>query len=140
MLKITHNDHTIELYASPKEMPIARRHILQKWLLHDSGIGNDMNAVDQRLAQLLTYSHAGKMEEVQTEVTNLRYTFFSMLQGIDYTTRSFACFVGKINGESQNDISDQGIKETSAKLAELQFTDEEIKTWFEDVKKNLMRN
>lgn len=140
MLKIQHEKGTLELYASPKEMSITRRQALQKWILHDSGIGNDMYAVDQRLAKLLAFSSAGKVEEVHNEAINLRYTFFSMLQGIDYTTRSFACFVGRINGDERNDISDQGLKDTAEAIGAIGFTSEEVDEWFKDVKKNLMPN
>jgi len=140
MLKIEQNGNTLELYASAKEMPITRRQALQKWILHDSGIGSDMESVDKRLANVLVFATNAKFEEMKGEVLNLRYTLFSMLQGIDYKSRAFACFVSKINGEQVNDISDDGLKETARKLGELQFTFEEIDSWFEEVKKKLIPN
>lgn len=140
MLKITHNNHTLELYASAKEMPITRRQALQKWILHDSGIGSDMESIDKRLTNVLVFATNGKTEEMKGEILNLRYTFFSMLQGIDYKSRAFACFIARVNGEEMNDISDDGLRATAAKLGELQFTFDEIDSWFEDVKKKLIPN
>ncbi len=132
--------HTIELFSSAKEFPITRRQVLQNWLLHDSGIGSDMESIDRRLATLSLYSSEGKTNEVFNETMNLRFTFFSMLQGIDYKTRSFACFVATINGKEYNDLTSEGLKKTAEAIAALNITDSEMDVWFEDVKKKLIRN
>jgi hypothetical protein len=140
MITITHNEHKIELYGSIKEIPITRYKALQLLLLQDSGIGSDMGAIDHKLERILMFANAGKTDETREEVLNLRYTFHSMLKGLDYKTRAFGCLVSKINGVQQADLTDEGLKNTVKVMEDLNISSEELNVWWEDLKKNLIPN
>jgi hypothetical protein len=140
MISISHGQHTIELFGSIKELPITRYKALQLLLLQDSGIGADMGAIDAKLEKILMFANAGKTNETREEVLNLRYTFHSMLKGLDYKTRAFGCLVNKINGVQQADITDEGLKNTVKVIEDMGVTSEELNEWWEDLKKNLIPN
>lgn len=142
MVEITKLDNVLEVYASPKELPIPRYKAMQLFILQDTGIGSDMHAVDTRLQSLMMFAGAGaeKLTELHTELHNLRFTFFSLIKGLDYKTRSFACLVAKINGIEYNDISDDGLAKVAAEIERIGFSVEELDEHFSEVKKKLILN
>ena len=140
MITITENYNTIELFASIKELPITRYRLLQSLLIQESGIGSDMAAVDERLQRILMFAASGKADETKEEAMNLRYTFFSMLNKLNYKTKAFACFVWKINGVESNDISDEGLNRTVKCIEDFGVSMEQLEGWFDDVKKKLIPN
>ncbi|MEI8142829.1 MAG: hypothetical protein WCG90_08185 [Chitinophagia bacterium] len=140
MITIAENNNTIELFGSIKELPITRYRLLQSLLIQDSGIGADMAAVDERLQRLILFVTNEKNQEAKEEAMNMRYTFFSMLNKISYKSKAFACFVWKINGLEQKDISDEGLKNTVDVIEKLGVSMQQLEDWFEDVKKKLIPN
>ncbi|MEN6622147.1 MAG: hypothetical protein ABFD50_11425 [Smithella sp.] len=140
MITITDNNNTIELFASIKELPITRYRLLQSLLIQESGIGSDMAAVDERLQRIIMFAASGKTDETKEEAMNLRYTFFSMLNKLNYKTKAFACFVWKINGVESTDISDEGLNRTVKCIEDFGVSMEQLEGWFDDVKKKLIPN
>ena len=140
MITITDNNNTIELFASIKELPITRYRLLQALLIQESGIGSDMAAVDERLQRIIMFAASGKADETKEEAMNLRYTFFSMLNKLNYKTKAFACFVWKINGVESSDISDEGLNRTVKCIEDFGVSMEQLEGWFDDVKKKLIPN
>lgn len=140
MITITENNNTIELFGSIKELPIARYRLLQSLLIQDSGIGDNMAAVDERLQRIIMFASTGKADETKEEAMNLRYTFFSMLSKLNYKSKAFACFIWKINGVESRDISDEGLKRTVEIIESFGTSMEQLEAWFEDVKKKLIPN
>lgn len=106
-------------------------------LLQDAGIGSDMQSVDDRLANLITMAGESKHSEVADEATNLRYTFFSMLNGIDYKSKSFACLIHSIDGYPIDD-SEEGLSRAVDALKEMTY--QELEDHFDEIKKNLILN
>lgn len=140
MIVVNDKGNSIQLFGSIKELPIARYKVLQTILLQDSGIGADMAAIDQRLERILMFANAEKPQETREEVLNLRYTFYSLLKGLDYKTRAFACLISEINGVKQTDLSDEGLKNTVKVLEDLDISFEQVESWWDDVKKKLIPN
>ncbi len=140
MITITENNNTIELFASIKELPITRYRLLQSLLIQESGIGSDMASVDERLQRIIMFAASGKTDETKEEAMNLRYTFFSMLNKLNYKTKAFACFVWKINGVESTDISDEGLNRTVKCIEDFGVSMEQLEGWFDDVKKKLIPN
>lgn len=138
MTTIQINNITIELYSGIKELPIQRFKIFQNYLLQDSGIGNTMEDIDKHLANTIMFLGADKKTEAKEELTNVRYTFYSLLNGIDYKTKSFACLVKKIDGLEYADLSTEGLDNVVNKLEEIGATIEEIQSHWHQVKKNLI--
>lgn len=140
MQTITSNNHTITVYSSPKELPIARYKAMNQMILHDSGIGNDMAAVDKRLQNLYNFLSSSKIDDAVTEVNNLRFTFYSLISQLDYKSKTFACLVKEIDDVEYNDITDEGLAKVSALISEIGFTVEDLEEHFNSVKKKLIPN
>lgn len=103
------------MYDAIDELPIVRFHKYQKFLLVDAGIGSDIAAFDQRIEKTRRFLMAGKTEQAQKELENLRQSVFLIQNGISPQHRAFAVLVTKIDGRECNDISDDalaGITET----------------------------
>lgn len=126
------------MYSSIKELPINRYKVMQNYMLQESGIGNDMASIDRHLQNTVMFLGSGKTDECKEELTNLRYSFYSMINGIDYKTKSFACLIKQINGVLCDDISTEGLSATVDSLISLDPSTDEIETLWADVKKNSM--
>lgn len=115
MVTVKIGKHTVEMYDAIDELPIVRFHKYQKFLLVDAGIGSDIAAFDQRIEKTRRFLMAGKTEQAQKELENLRQSVFLIQNGISPQHRAFAVLVTKIDGRECNDISDDalaGITET----------------------------
>lgn len=140
MQKIEHNTHSIELFSTIKELPIQRHKAMQAMLLQDSGIGSDMASIDQRLSSAITFLNAGKTAEAATEIANFRYTAFSIMNGLDYKTKAFACLVHSINGKVFKDLTNEGLEAVCLEIEATDISRETLDAHFETVKKNLIQN
>lgn len=138
MITIKAGDNDIELFGSIKELPVKRYKVMQQYLLQDSGIGSDIEAIDERMTRLVTFMEAAKHDEAKEELANLRYTFFSAISGLDFKTKAFACLVSKVNGKPAEDLSSDGLN----KIAELfdNISVEEMEKHWELIKKKLIQN
>ena len=64
--------HTVEYYDTIDALPIVRFHKYQKLLLVDAGVGSDITAFDQRVEKARRFIVAGKPDQAQQELENLR--------------------------------------------------------------------
>lgn len=140
MITVQLNKTSIVLYSSIKELPIQRYRVMQNYMLQDSGIGNDMAAIDRHLQNCVLFLGSDKKEECKEEIINLRYSFYSLINGVDYKTKSFACLIKQIGNVVFDDISTDGLNATVKSLVEINPATQEIETIWVDVKKNLIAN
>lgn len=140
MKTVTINNTPVILFSSIKELPLERYRAMQNYMLQDSGVGNTMADIDKHLHHALIFLSNNKVKECSDELTNLRYNFFSMINGIDYKTKSFACLVKQVNSLLCDDITTDGLNATVDALKVLQINSEEIEELWNDVKKNWMLN
>lgn len=134
------NGTKVTLFSSIKELPLSRYKAMQNYVLQDSGIGNTMQDIDRHLQNTVVLLGKEKLTESKTELTNLRYSFYSMVNGIDYKTKAFACLVKQINGLMCDDISTDGLNTTVEALETLGITVGEVDELWQDVKKKLIPN
>lgn len=140
MQKIEHGSHSIELFSTIKELPIQRHKAMQAMLLQDSGIGADMASIDHRLSSAISFLNANKPAEAATEIANFRYTAFSIMNQLDYKTKSFACLVKSINGKEFTDLTNEGLQVVCLEIEATNISREELDNHFENVKKNWTPN
>lgn len=140
MITVEVNNKKIVLYSSIKELPLARYKAMQNYLLQDSGIGNTMADIDRHLHNAILFLGSTKTAECKEELTNLRYSFFSMVNGIDYKTKSFACLVKRIDDVVCDDITSDGLTSTVDALVASELAAADVETVWTDVKKNWMQN
>ena len=129
--------HRMELFSSAKEMPIKRHKAMVLMLVQEAGLGG-MDSLDKRLMNTMMLMEAGKAYEASTELQNFRFAFFSLLLGLDYKTKAFACLVANINGKEYNDITDDGLKKVQAEIEDIGFSGDQLDEHFGVVKKKLI--
>ena len=127
--------HTVEFYDTIEELPIVRFHKYQKLLLVDAGIGSDIAAFDQRIEKTRRFLMAGKPEQAQQELENMRQCVFLIQSGVNPKHRAFAALVTKIDGQDCTDIGDDALAAVTEKLNDV--PESELTAQLEAVKKKI---
>ena len=127
--------HTVEFYDTIEELPIVRFHKYQKLLLIDAGIGSDITAFDQRIEKTRRFLMAGKPEQAQQELENMRQCVFLIQSGVNPKHRAFAALVTKIDGQDCTDIGDDALAAITEKLKDV--PESELTAQLEAVKKKI---
>ena len=127
--------HTVEFYDTIEELPIVHFHKYQKLLLVDAGIGSDIAAFDQRIEKTRRFLMAGKPEQAQQELENMRQCVFLIQSGVNPKHRAFAALVTKIDGQDCTDIGDDALAAITEKLNDV--PESELTAQLEAVKKKI---
>lgn len=127
--------HTVEFYDTIEELPIVRFHKYQKLLLVDAGIGSDITAFDQRIEKTRRFLMAGKPEQAQQELENMRQCVFLIQSGVNPKHRAFAALVTKIDGQDCTDIGDDALAAITEKFNDV--PESELTAQLEAVKKKI---
>ena len=127
--------HTVEYYDTIEELPIVRFHKYQKLLLVDAGVGSDIAAFDQRLLKAREFVAAGKPEQAQRELENVRQCVYLIQTGLSPKHRAFAALVTKLDGRDCTDISDDALAAITETLNDV--PEQELTAQLEAVKKKI---
>lgn len=127
--------HTVEYYDTIEELPIVRFHKYQKLLLVDAGVGSDITAFDQRIEKARRFIIAGKPDQAQQELENLRQCVFLIQTGMSPKHRAFAALVTKIDGQDCTDIGDDALAAITEKLNDV--PESELTAQLDAVKKKI---
>lgn len=125
--------HKVVLYDTPDEMPISRFHKFSKYLLIDSGVGSDIAAVDKHIGRLIELNSRGQRDAVDTELRNMRQALAMTFDGFDGKMMALAVLVKSVDGIPRDDLSDDGLRETSAMLSEERI--DRLTKWLFGIKK-----
>jgi len=116
----------VKLFDNIEQLPIERFNKVNKfWMLHDnigSSIG-DFDAVHYSKLALL----AGDKEKCLAELANFRIMVFNIMNEINVEHLSFASLVHSINGEEQNDLSNEALTALLKRLSDFGLTQEALK-------------
>jgi hypothetical protein len=118
-------------------MPISVFVNLQKYIIQDSGIGSNMDDVNNHFAILYRYMGAGMLQEASNECYNLYQNIFLMLNSISIEHLSFCCFVHSIDDEEIKDFSESNLRLVSAQLGAGGVTQGDVDDILTDLKKKL---
>lgn len=115
MKKIKVGKLNVEVFDSIEELPVSRFHKYNKFLLLDSSVGSDINdlLVHVDKAMRLMVSNPGL---AKIELANLRQNIYLITEEMSVKHMTFATLVHSIDGVECSDISDEGLRETHAKL------------------------
>jgi hypothetical protein len=100
----------VEIYDSIDELPIKRFHKFNKYMLVDSGIGSDINDINEHIAKISRYIDKADKLNAKTELENLRQSLYLISEGVNVKHLSFMVLIKSINGKEIVDISDEGMK------------------------------
>lgn len=136
---ITHdiNGQQIVLYSSIKEMPIKLYNLTQRYILQDIGIGADMGAIDSHFMALDGFLASNKIDDAKKERENMRFAFYTMLEGVNYKSLTFGCHVFSVDGVHVTDRSEEAITKL---LDGLTISYEQAEDILAEVKKNFNMN
>jgi hypothetical protein len=104
------------MYDDINELPIVRFQQYNKMLMIDAGLGETVDAFDAHLARVGEYIKHGEMENANREIDNVRQTLWNVQNGMTPHFMSLIPLIAEIDGEPNNDMSDDGIKATYEKL------------------------
>lgn len=134
-MEIEVKGHRVTVYDSPEDMPIARFHKFNKYMLIDSGLGSDIGALDKHIGRLLELNSRGERDKLDTELRNLRQAMAMTLDGFDCKALALAVLVRAVDGIPRDDLSEEGLRKT----AEM-FSGEKVDRftgWLAGVKKKI---
>lgn len=103
------NNHELKLYDSIDEMPIVNFQKYNKYIIVDSGLGSDIDSVDEHLVNLAKLIKSDK-DKAQQELQNLRQTMHLIVSGISPNYLAFAALIHSIDGKVVEDLSDENLK------------------------------
>lgn len=115
--------HTVEMYDAIDELPIARFHKFQKYLLVESGIGSTIQDFDKRIEKMRRYCMLKDSDNAQKELENLRQCVYMIQNGLSPRHLAFACLVFAIDGVKCVDISDDALQKIVETFADSPIRD-----------------
>lgn len=121
MKEIIIKNKVIKLYDSIDEMPIVSFQKYNKYILIDSGLGSDIDSVDDHLVKLAKLIKTDKTKASQ-ELQNLRQNMHMIVSGISPKYLAFAALIHSINGKKVTDLSDDNLKKILNELNEIKHS------------------
>lgn len=109
MRELVLNKKKYQLYDSIDELPIVNFQKYNKYVLFDSHIGSDINAVDTHLANLAKLIKTDKLKAAR-ELQNLRTNLYFIVNNISPKYMAFATLIHSIDGKKLEDLSDDNLK------------------------------
>lgn len=135
MVTVKIGKHVVRYYNAIDELPIARFHKYQKYLLIDAGIGGDIQAFDSRTEKIRRYVSQGQTDNAMKELGNLRQSIYLILSSINPKHKAFATLVTEIDGQKFETINDEDIDKIGELLSDVTMND--LAVPFEAAKKKI---
>ena len=111
----------IQLYDSIDEMPIVNFQKYNKCVLIDSGLGSDIDSIDNHIVDIAKYVKNGDTKNALQELQNMRQTMHMIVSGVSPKNLAFAALIYSIDGVEQKNLSDEHLQEIMNELNELPF-------------------
>ena len=111
----------IQLYDSIDEMPIVNFQKYNKCVLIDSGLGSDIDSIDNHIVDIAKYVKNGDTKNALQELQNMRQTMHMIVSGVSPENLAFAALIYSIDGVEQKNLSDEHLQEIINELNELPF-------------------
>lgn len=129
----------VELYETVDEMPMARKHLFDKFLIMDSGMGSTIQDIELRFQKLDVFLKEKKFDLAIQERMNLHHAIFNGLSGINFKSLSFCSLVYKVDGK-EVEIKTESDVETVMDMVEKKVINRNVEYFVETVKKKLLTN
>lgn len=104
-----------QLYDSIDELPVINFQKYNKYVLFDSHIGSDIDAVDKHLASLAKLIKTDKAK-ASKEIQNLRMNLYFIVNNISPQLMAFAALIHSIDGKKLEDLSEDNLKKILEEL------------------------
>ena len=114
--------YKVELYDSIDDLPVLRFHKYNKMLLVDSGVGGDLNDINNHLERAMVYCRT-KPDFAIKELENLRQNIFLIMSEINPKHLAFCTLIKTFDKQPFDDLSDEGLKNMLQKIKDISHTD-----------------
>lgn len=102
--------HKVKLYTSISELPVERFFTYNRMLIIDSGLGSDMEAIDQHIGNAIRYVGIDNKKLAIQELENMRASFYLITENMSPKHLSYAALVYSVDGKIMDDFSDENLK------------------------------
>lgn len=119
MKKILFNNRVIEVYDSIEELPMINFQKYNKYLLIDSGIGSDVDSIDEHVVKIAKLINIGDSVKAIQELQNMRQNLYMINSEISPRYLAFAALIHKVDGKRIYDMSDDGLKSVLQNIKEI---------------------
>lgn len=116
MKTIKLNGREIKVYDSIDEMPIVNFQKYNKYLLIDSGIGSDVDSIDEHIIKIAKLIKANDNKKALLELQNMRQNLCMVNSEISPKHLAFAALIHSIDGKELSDLSDDSLKAVLAEI------------------------
>ena len=113
---------TVRIFDTVDEMPIDRFHRFNKYVMIDSGIGADMESVDQHLSQVKRFISQGEKDRANQKIENIRQSLFFIISGMNPRCLAFAILIHDINGKPVDDFQEESLMKIIERLSQKGLT------------------
>lgn len=117
MIEKEFNGHKLVMYDSIDELPLPRYHKFNKYLMIDSGIGENVEDADRHMSTIIQMNARGDKEALALQVNNLQQALHFAMQNVSPKSMAFAVMVKSVNGKPCDDISEFGLQKLIDRLA-----------------------
>lgn len=109
MIDLKLNGKKYKLYDSIDELPIINFQKYNKYILFDSHIGSDVDAIDRHIVDLMRLIKTDKDKAVK-ELKNLHLNLHFIVNNISPKYLAFTALIHSIDGKKLEDLSDANLK------------------------------
>lgn len=129
----------IQLYDSIDNMPQLRKHLFDRFILMELGIGGSIEGIEQSFQKLDHFIAAKDFEKLLIERQNLHFKFINSLSTINFKSLAFVCLVFKYGDEDVEVTDDSSAEEWQEKILK-EVSNKELNDFIEEVKKNYLKS
>lgn len=112
----------IKLYDSIDEMPIVNFQKYNKYVLLDTGLGSDIDSIDEHIVKLAKHIKSSNAAKAMQELQNLRQNMHMVVCEISPKYMAFAALIHSIDGECITDLSDDNLKYILDKIRDIKHS------------------
>ena len=113
MIERTVAGHKLVFYDSVEDLPIVQFHRYSKFLLVESGVGDNINDIDRHITKIFNFF--GDRKKMQQELLNLRQCLYVIATEQDIHNKATLCLVRSVDGKVWEDFSDKVFEDSLQK-------------------------
>lgn len=127
------------LYDGIEEIPAYNFSRYNFFLMLDSGIGGDLDAIAQRISNMQRLAKNGDYEKYEIESNNLFQSFAFIIENTTPEHLSFVPWIASINGEKITDLSDDAVKAILKRISKEGLNVGFLRKFLSEIKKKFQR-
>ncbi len=129
----------LELYDSIDNLPQLRKHLFDKFLIMELGMGGSIEGIEQSFQKLDHFIAAKDFDKLLIERSNLHSKFINILSTINFKSLAFICLVKSYKGKQVDIIDESGAEIIQKKILQ-KIKNKNLSEFIEVVKKKYLKS